>query len=169
MSALGQRCLWKYSISHELTPILCSTKPPPTHPPTYLTSLPPCPPPTLPPTQSHHPPAPRPPSHPPNLTTPLPPGRTHLRRKGVGWLVAQCETPPLVVPFVHSGMERVIPKGAKLPQLGERVHSVRFACVLGGCFARRLGSRSWASDPVQAACSVFLCFAEPLAAAAAAA
>ncbi len=37
----------------------------------------------------------------------------------MGWLVAQCDTPPLVVPFVHSGMEKVTPKGAKLPRAGE--------------------------------------------------
>lgn len=36
----------------------------------------------------------------------------------MGWLVASCETPPLVLPFVHSGMERVCPKGAKLPRTG---------------------------------------------------
>ena len=39
-------------------------------------------------------------------------------RKGVGWLVAACPTPPLVVPFVHGGMEGVMPKGAALPRTG---------------------------------------------------
>ncbi|GAB4819514.1 hypothetical protein N2152v2_006560 [Parachlorella kessleri] len=43
-------------------------------------------------------------------------------RKGVGWLVAQCEQPPLVVPFVHSGMEKILPKGAKLPKAGQEVN-----------------------------------------------
>lgn len=45
------------------------------------------------------------------------------RRKGVGWLVASAAAsgapPPLVLPFVHSGMERVMPKGRALPKLGE--------------------------------------------------
>lgn len=49
-------------------------------------------------------------------------GRMLPVRKGVGWLVAaaaaQGAPPPLVLPFVHSGMERVLPKGASLPKLG---------------------------------------------------
>jgi monolysocardiolipin acyltransferase len=42
-------------------------------------------------------------------------------RRGVGWLVAACDTPPLVVPFVHSGMEGVVPRGAALPRPGREV------------------------------------------------
>lgn len=41
----------------------------------------------------------------------------------MGWLVASAAAsgapPPLVLPFVHSGMERVMPKGRTLPKLGE--------------------------------------------------
>lgn len=40
-------------------------------------------------------------------------------RRGIGWLVANCEQPPLIVPFVHSGMETIMPSGAKLPRAGE--------------------------------------------------
>jgi hypothetical protein len=43
-------------------------------------------------------------------------------RKGVGWLVATAAAaggdPPLVLPFVHGGMERILPKGSSLPKLG---------------------------------------------------
>ena len=39
----------------------------------------------------------------------------------MGWLVAQCEQPPLVLPFVHSGMDKVLPKGAKLPKAGQEL------------------------------------------------
>jgi monolysocardiolipin acyltransferase len=43
-------------------------------------------------------------------------------RKGVGRLVAACgERPPLVVPFVHSGMEEVMPRGKALPNIGKKV------------------------------------------------
>jgi monolysocardiolipin acyltransferase len=42
-------------------------------------------------------------------------------RRGVGWLVAACEQPPLVVPFVHTGMEGVVPRGSALPRPGREV------------------------------------------------
>ena len=42
-------------------------------------------------------------------------------RRGVGWLVASCPTPPLVVPFVHSGMDAVMPRGAAVPRPGGEV------------------------------------------------
>lgn len=42
-------------------------------------------------------------------------------RKGVGKLVASCDQPPLVVPFVHSGMEQVMPRGKALPNVGKKV------------------------------------------------
>eukprot|EP00878_Enallax_costatus_P022113 GHUV01023451.1.p1 GENE.GHUV01023451.1~~GHUV01023451.1.p1 ORF type:complete len:305 (+),score=73.43 GHUV01023451.1:232-1146(+) len=43
-------------------------------------------------------------------------------RKGVGRLVAACsEADPLIVPFVHSGMEEVLPKGSLLPKTKREV------------------------------------------------
>ena len=42
-------------------------------------------------------------------------------RKGVGRLVAACTSPPLIVPFVHSGMEQVMPRGAVVPKMGKEV------------------------------------------------
>lgn len=43
-------------------------------------------------------------------------------RKGVGRLVASCaDARPLIVPFVHSGMEEVLPKGALLPKTDREV------------------------------------------------
>ena len=58
-------------------------------------------------------------AHPHSLCAPLP-----LCRKGVGWLVASAAAsggqPPMVLPFVHGGMEDVLPKGRSLPKLGER-------------------------------------------------
>ncbi|KIZ00923.1 putative lysophosphatidylcholineacyltransferase [Monoraphidium neglectum] len=52
-------------------------------------------------------------------------------RKGVGRLVAACSTggdgaaapprAPLVVPFVHSGMQELMPRGALLPRAGKEV------------------------------------------------
>ncbi|GLC44447.1 hypothetical protein PLESTB_000468800 [Pleodorina starrii] len=45
-------------------------------------------------------------------------------RKGVGRLVASVPPggpPPLVVPFVHRGMEAVMPRGAVLPAVGQQI------------------------------------------------
>lgn len=42
-------------------------------------------------------------------------------RLGIGKLVANCERMPLVIPFVHSGMQNVIPSGAILPKTGNTV------------------------------------------------
>jgi monolysocardiolipin acyltransferase len=43
-------------------------------------------------------------------------------RKGVGRLVAACsEADPLIVPFVHSGMEGVLPKGSLLPKTNREI------------------------------------------------
>jgi monolysocardiolipin acyltransferase len=47
-------------------------------------------------------------------------------RKGVGRLVAACaeggvRPPPLVVPFVHAGMQDVMPRGALVPRAGKAV------------------------------------------------
>jgi monolysocardiolipin acyltransferase len=46
-------------------------------------------------------------------------------RKGVGRLVASCaDARPVIVPFVHSGMQEVLPKGSLLPKANREV-SVR--------------------------------------------
>lgn len=42
-------------------------------------------------------------------------------RRGIGHLASSCDTPPLVLPFVHSGMEGILPRGANLPQVGQKV------------------------------------------------
>lgn len=55
-------------------------------------------------------------------------------RKGVGRLVASVPEeapPPLVVPFVHRGMEGVLPRGAVLPATGQKV-GVRDEVQRGG-------------------------------------
>lgn len=36
-------------------------------------------------------------------------------------LVADVETTPLVIPFVHSGMQDMMPIGSKLPATGKKV------------------------------------------------
>jgi len=40
---------------------------------------------------------------------------------GVGKLIANCDTMPLVVPFVHSGMQNVVPSGSLIPKTGNKV------------------------------------------------
>lgn len=44
-------------------------------------------------------------------------------RKGVGRLVASCPQLPLVVPFVHSGMETIMPRGSVVPAVGQQVRA----------------------------------------------
>jgi hypothetical protein len=49
-------------------------------------------------------------------------GRMGPVRKGVGRLVASCaDAAPLIVPFVHSGMQEVLPKGSLLPKANKEV------------------------------------------------
>ncbi|KAF6264855.1 hypothetical protein COO60DRAFT_1266700 [Scenedesmus sp. NREL 46B-D3] len=49
-------------------------------------------------------------------------GRMQPVRKGVGRLVAACaELGPVIVPFVHSGMREVLPKGSLLPKVNQQV------------------------------------------------
>lgn len=59
-------------------------------------------------------------------------------RKGVGKLVASCEQPPLVVPFVHSGMEQVMPRGKALPTVGKKVRQ-SVGTVCGSGFVGQVG------------------------------
>lgn len=53
-------------------------------------------------------------------------------RSGVGRLVAACESPPVVLPIVHSGMERVMPRGATFPVPGQKVLLVLICLVTLG-------------------------------------
>jgi monolysocardiolipin acyltransferase len=49
-------------------------------------------------------------------------GRMQPVRKGVGRLVAACAAAdPVIVPFVHSGMREVLPKGSLLPKVNQEV------------------------------------------------
>ncbi|CAI0459913.1 unnamed protein product [Linum tenue] len=42
-------------------------------------------------------------------------------KRGVGRLVLDADTLPIVVPFVHSGMQEIMPIGASLPKIGKTV------------------------------------------------
>ena len=49
-------------------------------------------------------------------------GRTLGRvRWGVGRLVVSCPKPPIVLPFVHRGLENIMPRGKVVPRLGQQV------------------------------------------------
>ena len=54
-------------------------------------------------------------------------------RKGVGRLVVAAasagQQPPLVVPFVHAGMEDVMPVGHSLPASGQQVWGWKGVCL----------------------------------------
>lgn len=52
-------------------------------------------------------------------------------RKGVGRLVAACGVAPVIVPFVHSGMEKVLPRGSMLPKMGKEVGHLQVVCNHG--------------------------------------
>ena len=52
--------------------------------------------------------------------------RNLIRTKwGVGRLVQECERPPLVLPFVHRGMEEVLPLYHTFPKLNKKLASFR--------------------------------------------
>ncbi|CAI9102122.1 OLC1v1000341C1 [Oldenlandia corymbosa var. corymbosa] len=42
-------------------------------------------------------------------------------KRGVGRMILDADNAPIVLPFVHSGMEEVMPVGAKLPRVGKTV------------------------------------------------
>eukprot|EP00899_Mesostigma_viride_P018818 jgi/Mesvir1/26938/Mv20659-RA.1 len=42
-------------------------------------------------------------------------------RRGVGRLVSDLDTPPLIIPFVHAGMHAIIPVGSSIPSAGNKV------------------------------------------------
>jgi len=49
-------------------------------------------------------------------------GRTLGRvRWGIGRLVVSCPEPPIVLPFVHSGMDKVMPRGSVLPRTNQDI------------------------------------------------
>lgn len=59
-------------------------------------------------------------------------GRMGPVRKGVGRLVAACaEARPVILPFVHSGMQEVLPKGSLLPKTQKEVRVKRGAGCAG--------------------------------------
>eukprot|EP00887_Chlorella_sp_A99_P008113 scaffold12.g8113.t1 len=72
-------------------------------------------------------------------------------RRGIGWLVASCERPPLVVPFVHSGMEHVVPKGAKLPRPWQEVRVLVGEPVPVDDLLAEARDRGWPEAQLQAA------------------
>ncbi|XP_061970331.1 uncharacterized protein LOC133693187 isoform X1 [Populus nigra] len=45
-------------------------------------------------------------------------------KRGVGRLILDADTVPLVIPFVHTGMQEIMPIGATLPRIGKRVRSM---------------------------------------------
>lgn len=51
---------------------------------------------------------------------PAPPRLERLRR-GIGYLVANAAVTPLVVPIVHRGMQRLLPRGSLVPRVGLRL------------------------------------------------
>ncbi|KAK9735466.1 hypothetical protein RND81_04G207000 [Saponaria officinalis] len=46
---------------------------------------------------------------------------TGSAKKGVGRLVVDADNTPMVVPFVHTGMQEIMPIGAKFPRIGKTV------------------------------------------------
>lgn len=42
-------------------------------------------------------------------------------KRGVGRLILDADTVPLVIPFAHTGMQEIMPIGATLPRIGKRV------------------------------------------------
>ncbi len=72
------------------------------------------------------------------------PSRMNHVRPGVGRLVhAAASAPgapaPIVLPFAHAGMERVLPVGAVAPRVGQQVSTLP-------CSTRMRATDSWVAD-----------------------
>lgn len=72
-------------------------------------------------------------------------------RKGVGRLVASCPMPPLVVPFVHSGMENIMPRGTMVPAVGQQVRVVVGSPIPVEDLLARAHAEGWAEDRLHVA------------------
>ncbi|BDA47309.1 probable Tafazzin [Coccomyxa sp. Obi] len=73
-------------------------------------------------------------------------GRMGHARKGVGRLVAACKQTPLVVPFVHSGMDAVIPRGSALPRPGRAVRLLVGEPIPVADLMRAAEDQAWSDD-----------------------
>ncbi|EIE23442.1 glycerol-3-phosphate 1-acyltransferase, partial [Coccomyxa subellipsoidea C-169] len=73
-------------------------------------------------------------------------GRMGHARKGVGRLVAACRQTPLVVPFVHSGMDAVVPRGSALPRPGRSVRLLVGDPILVADLMRTAEEQAWPDD-----------------------
>ncbi|KAG1668069.1 hypothetical protein FOA52_010479 [Chlamydomonas sp. UWO 241] len=80
-------------------------------------------------------------------------GRMGAVRKGVGRLVSACRDArgrgspdPLVLPFVHEGMEGVMPRGRTLPSTGQRVRVLVGAPVPVGDLLDAAEKQRWTDD-----------------------
>ncbi|KAF8067215.1 N-acylphosphatidylethanolamine synthase [Scenedesmus sp. PABB004] len=73
-------------------------------------------------------------------------------RKGVGRLVAACgDADPLVLPFVHSGMEEVLPKGSLLPKVNKQVKVLVGAPVDVSDLLAASAAGGWSEDALYSA------------------
>lgn len=64
-------------------------------------------------------------------------------RSGVGRLVAACEAAPVVLPIVHTGMERVMPRGSSFPVPGQEVRVLVGDPVPVADLLRRAALEQW--------------------------
>ncbi|EFJ51950.1 hypothetical protein VOLCADRAFT_103147 [Volvox carteri f. nagariensis] len=75
-------------------------------------------------------------------------------RKGVGRLVASVPAdapPPLVVPFVHRGMEDVMPRGAVLPAVGQQIDVLVGAPIPVADILSAARAEGWSADRLHTA------------------
>lgn len=72
-------------------------------------------------------------------------------RKGIGRLVAACEVPPMVVPFVHAGIENVMPRGAVLPRVGQHLRVIIGEPVPVADLLEAAHSEAWSEAALTAA------------------
>lgn len=54
-------------------------------------------------------------------------------------LITDADNIPIVIPFVHTGMQDIMPVGAQVPRIGKEVCSILFDCSLE-CFLDFNGS-----------------------------
>lgn len=49
-------------------------------------------------------------------------------------LVLDADTMPMVIPFVHTGMQEIMPVGAKIPRIGKTVSYLTSHVLINGSF-----------------------------------
>lgn len=72
-------------------------------------------------------------------------------RRGVGWLVCSSTAVPLILPYVHSGMQDIVPRGAMVPRPGKVVRVLVGEPIHVADLIRHAQINSWSDTELHSA------------------